>query len=177
MTFHLGSLPIVNEGNDPYAFFPRMLRLQWTLRLRGRLGKRCALMKKESALFFPRERPNLLAALSALGKPYASTLFFWHSVPASKVSWKPKVIEVAAPPLSKELKKRWSYFIRKVNETDPLTCPRRQGEMRIISFIDQPEVIKKILQHLGLWEESHAPSDRGPPEKEIVFDPSYSQII
>ncbi|MDP2602599.1 MAG: hypothetical protein Q8S00_08390 [Deltaproteobacteria bacterium] len=25
--------------------------------------------------------------------------------------------------------------------------------MRIISFIDQPEVIKKILQHLGLWEE------------------------
>jgi hypothetical protein len=27
--------------------------------------------------------------------------------------------------------------------------------MRIISFVDQPEVIKKILQHLGLWEESH----------------------
>ena len=25
--------------------------------------------------------------------------------------------------------------------------------MRIISFIDQP-VIKKILEHLGLWEES-----------------------
>ncbi len=36
---------------------------------------------------------------------------------------------------------------------------------------------KKILQHLGLWEESHAPPDRGPPEKEITFDPSYSQII
>jgi hypothetical protein len=40
-------------------------------------------------------------------------------------------------------------------------------EGRIISFIDQPDVIKKILpvcvrtrtgrQHLGLWEESHAP--------------------
>jgi len=28
--------------------------------------------------------------------------------------------------------------------------------MRIISLIDQPEVIKKILQYLGLWEESHA---------------------
>ena len=31
----------------------------------------------------------------------------------------------------------WSYFIRKVYETDPLTCPKYQGEMRIISFIDQ----------------------------------------
>jgi len=46
----------------------------------------------------------------------------------------------------------------------------------IISVIDQPAVIKKILQHLGLWEESHAPPDRGHAEKEIVFDPSYSQI-
>ncbi len=35
----------------------------------------------------------------------------------------------------------WSYFIRKVYETDPLVCPKCSGEMRIISFIDQPEVI------------------------------------
>jgi len=96
-----------------------------------------------------------------------------------------KVIEIEAPPVSKELKKRWSYFIRKVYETDPLTCPKCQGEMRIISFIDQPEVIKKILQHLGLWEESlrpgsgqaHAPPAREPPIKEITFDPSYSQVV
>jgi len=64
----------------------------------------------------------------------------------TEVSWKPEVIEIDAPPPSKELKKRWSHFIRKVYETDPLTCPKCQGEMRIISFIDQPEVIKKILQ-------------------------------
>ena len=41
------------------------------------------------------------------------------------------------------LKKRWSHFFRKVYETDPLTCPKSQREMRIISFIDQPDVIKK----------------------------------
>jgi len=29
--------------------------------------------------------------------------------------------------------------------------------MRIISFINQPDVIKKILDHLGLWEESLCP--------------------
>ena len=79
------------------------------------------------------------------------------------------------------------------DETDPLTCPKCQGEMRIISFIDQPDVIKKILQYLGLWEESlrpgsvqaHAPPGTDPPAcselvepmKEITFDPSYSQVI
>lgn len=49
--------------------------------------------------------------------------------------------------------------------------------MRIISFIDQPDVIKKFLQHLGLWEQSHSPPDRDPPEKEITFDSSYSQLF
>ncbi len=41
-----------------------------------------------------------------------------------------------------ESRKFWSYFIRKMYETDPLICPRCHGEMRIrISFIGQPEVI------------------------------------
>ena len=48
------------------------------------------------------------------------------------VGWKPEVIEIAPPPISKELKRCWSYFIRKVYETNPLTCPKCQGEMRII---------------------------------------------
>ena len=49
--------------------------------------------------------------------------------------------------------------------------------MRIISFIDQSGVIKKILQHLGLWEDSQAPPDVEPVNREITFDPSYSQLI
>ena len=103
-----------------------------------------------------------------------------------------EIIALDPQPVSKELKKRWSYFIRKVYEADPLTCPKCQGEMwfdrlttlrelerRIISFIDQPEVIKKILpvcvrtrtgrQPLGLWEESHAPPGKDPPVKGIAF--------
>ncbi len=89
---------------------------------------------------------------------------------------KTEISEIDAPPLSKELKKRWSYFIRKVYETDPLICPKCQGEMRIISFIDQPDVIQKILQHLGLWEDSHAPPEKSQRETELTFDPSYSQL-
>jgi hypothetical protein len=44
-------------------------------------------------------------------------------------------------------------------------------------FHYQPEVIRKILEHLGLREESHAPPDRDPLAKEITFDPSYSQLV
>jgi len=42
------------------------------------------------------------------------------------------------------LEKRWSNFIEKVYETDPLTCPKCQGRMGIISFIDRPEVINGL---------------------------------
>lgn len=35
-------------------------------------------------------------------------------------------------------------------EVDPLVFPRCAGTMRIIAFIEQPEVIAKILTHLGL---------------------------
>jgi len=49
--------------------------------------------------------------------------------------------------------------------------------MRIISFIGQPDVIKKTLQHVGLWEESQAPPARDPPVKEMTFDPSYNQLL
>jgi hypothetical protein len=88
----------------------------------------------------------------------------------------------APPPISNHLKKRWSNFIRKVFETDPLTFPNCQGDlsavaqagMRIISFIDQPEVIKKIRQDLGRREEFHASPRGDPPVKEITFDLSYS---
>jgi len=45
--------------------------------------------------------------------------------------------------------------------------------MRIISFIDQPPVIKKILLHLNLWD----PPQRSPPSKNppgnFVYDANF----
>jgi hypothetical protein len=35
---------------------------------------------------------------------------------------------------------------------DPLTCPKCSGAMKVISVIEDQEVIKKILKHLGLWQ-------------------------
>jgi len=42
---------------------------------------------------------------------------------------KPEFVEVPPLPISKELKRRWSHFIQKVYETDPLICPKCRGEM------------------------------------------------
>ncbi len=56
------------------------------------------------------------------------------------------------PPLGSSLfKQRWAELIKKVHAADPLLCQRCGGAMRIIAVIDQPDVIEKILRHLGLW--------------------------
>jgi hypothetical protein len=47
-------------------------------------------------------------------------------------------------------RKSWARLIQKIYEVDPLVCPKCQGAMRIISFIEDPSVIRAILEHLGL---------------------------
>jgi len=48
-------------------------------------------------------------------------------------------------------KRAGARLIKQVYEVDPLVCPRCAGAMRIIAFLEQPEVIAKILTHVGLW--------------------------
>jgi len=40
--------------------------------------------------------------------------------------------------------------------------------MKIVSFIDQAEVIKKILRHCGLWKEASPRAPPKEPEPEIL---------
>ena len=49
--------------------------------------------------------------------------------------------------------KTWRELIKKVWDVDPLTCPRCGSEMKIISLIQYPDVIRQILKHLGLWKQ------------------------
>ncbi len=69
------------------------------------------------------------------------------------------MVEIPPPPGSAVFKQRWAELIKKVYEADPLLSPRCGGAMRIIAFIDQPEVIQKIFTHLGLRP---SPSDAPP---------------
>jgi hypothetical protein len=78
----------------------------------------------------------------------------------------------------KEFRQNWARLIKKIYEVAPLVCPKCQGAMRVISVIEDPLIIKKILKHLGLWEtRNHDP----PPENssyipELTYDDSDSQI-
>lgn len=71
--------------------------------------------------------------------------------------------------------KTWRECIKKIYEVDPLTCPRCGGQMKIISFITDPQVIRHILEHLGLWVQKSTrdpPSQEAPHEDgEIVYEP------
>ena len=43
----------------------------------------------------------------------------------------------------------WDKLIQKIYEIEPLTCPKCQGIMQIISIIEDQEVVDKILVHFG----------------------------
>ena len=61
-------------------------------------------------------------------------------------------------------KRAWARLTKQVYEVDPLVCPRCGGAMRILAFIEHPEVIEKILAHLGLWPApAHSPPVAGYP--------------
>jgi hypothetical protein len=46
----------------------------------------------------------------------------------------------------REARSTWARLIKKIFETDPLLCPCG-GRMRILSFITDPRVVDRILQH------------------------------
>ena len=56
-----------------------------------------------------------------------------------------------------------------------LLCPKCQKEMRIVALIDDRDVIKRILRHLGLRAQGvRVSSARAPPEiAERVIEPCY----
>jgi hypothetical protein len=65
----------------------------------------------------------------------------------------------------KAFRRNWARLIQKIYEVDPLICPKCRGVMRIISFIEDPSVIRVILEHLGLWlaRTRTPPKIHGPP--------------
>ncbi len=60
------------------------------------------------------------------------------------------------------LRRRWAEMIRRVYEVDPLVCPRCGAEMRVVGFITQPALIKRILDHLRKREKVSRPPPQVP---------------
>ena len=64
-------------------------------------------------------------------------------------------------------KRAWARLIRKVWAADPLACPKCGGRLRIISFIEDPEIIEKILRHLKLRD---LPARPPPPRASVTLE-------
>ena len=84
----------------------------------------------------------------------------------------PCVIETEEKP---KPNRNWARLIQKIYEVDPLICPNCRGVMRIISIIEDQEVINKILGHLGLWLTNQRPPPK-PKAREVQIDHSDSQL-
>jgi hypothetical protein len=81
-----------------------------------------------------------------------------------------ELIDVSAHEPRRISSKKWRELIKKVWEADPLRCPKCSREIRIVSLIDQEDVIERILRHLGLWQGVRVHSGTDPPG-ETTLDP------
>jgi len=86
--------------------------------------------------------------------------------------------------IDRAFRKNWSRLIRKVYEVDPLICPKCQGRMRVVAFIENPDLIRKILKHLNLWDlkrpprpVAHAPPSEVSPTYDEPLAPSADDYI
>ena len=80
---------------------------------------------------------------------------------------------------SREYRRNWARLIQKIYEVDPLTRPKCASQMRLISMIEDSEIVKKILKHLGLWYQKARPPPKvnSPPmTPEYHIDYTDSQV-
>ena len=83
------------------------------------------------------ERAALWDTMTAFSGPY-------RFEKQDQDEWIPCILEPEGS--SKEYRKNWARLIQKIYEVDPLMCPKCHGRMKIIAFIEDEEVIEKILK-------------------------------
>lgn len=116
---------------------------------------------------------EFLALLSChIPKPYESiTRYYgWYSCRARGERAKRKPTQ-DSPPL--EPKRRpsltWAQCFKRIYEINPLSCPKCQGEMRIIAFLSNEREVSKIADSLGIPHSTAPPPIPRAPQQEL-FD-------
>ena len=61
------------------------------------------------------------------------------------------------------MRRGWAQLIRQIYEADPLLCTCG-AQMRILSFLTDPPVVNKILEHL---QSGGSEAVRAPPRPEL----------
>ena len=125
------------------------------------------LMERLVALV-PRPRVNLIRYHGVLAPNYK---YRKQIVPQQKIV-EPDPLAEAKSKEKQNAKKRmkWAQLLKRVFNIDIETCNRCGGKVKIIAAIEDPPVIKKILDHLGInssppkWTSARGPPDEKQPE-------------
>jgi hypothetical protein len=123
------------------------------------------------AAITPRPRINLLLYYGVLGARSA-----WRSRVAG--SDRPPPVAAPEPRADGTCRPRtnwlWAELMHRTFGFDVLLCPRCQGRLELIALIEDPRVIRRILNHLGLPTEVPAARPaRSPPLPLGLSDPWY----
>jgi len=98
-------------------------------------------------------------------------------VPKTQANKESERAEKSLTPAQQSSRMTWAQRLKRVFNIDIETCPECKGKVKVIASIEDPQVIKKILNHLGL--ESRAPTPwlpRGPPVT-AAFHDQYTQMF
>jgi hypothetical protein len=133
------------------------------------------LMERLVALV-PQPRVHLTRYHGVLGPHYKHRKQIIPKPPELKVVYQEQDI---LDPKKLELKKKnipWARLLARVFNIDVETCSKCGGKMKIIAAIEDPRVIRKILEHMGLTTKPppRQPA-RGPPKIQHRFEDDFTQ--
>lgn len=127
------------------------------------------------------EPEDFIARLVALVPKPRVHLTRYHGVFAPASALRSRVVpgrgtaRETAPPDKSEVSRHramtWAQRLKRVFSIDIERCRRCGGRLRVISSIEEPDVITRILAHLDRDEAAAepAPPSRGPPPGELPF--------
>jgi hypothetical protein len=103
---------------------------------------------------------EFLRKLATLVPPPRGHLVRFHGVFAPHSSRRRAVVPAqppadapegsAEPPLRQPSRIPWAELFKRVFKEDVLRCSKCGGEMKVIAFIEEPDAVRKFLDHLGL---------------------------
>ena len=124
-----------------------------------------AFLSRLSSLI-PRPRVHFLTRFHGVFAPH----FKYRSLVTPQSSLSDKTSSTEQKKSKQSYSIGWAKILKRVFDIDIQTCSECGGQIKIISNIHNPQIIKKILNHLG--ENSKVPElapPRGPPEMEDDF--------
>ena len=132
-------------------------------------------MMERLAALLPRPRVHLTRFHGVLGPHYKYRKLI---VPKKKEEPNLEVAGMSDDPEKPASPKRisWARLLKRVFNIDVINCSKCQGKIKIIAAIEDPKIIKNILNHMGLPStQPILQPARGPPllEQADIFEQKY----